>query len=390
LYAIGMEHPPTGEKSAGSYVATIGANGEPIVLERDRSLAVSGIMAVANQIAILGYNPSEHKSTAVFRMINSVGKVLWQHLEDSSHWNFPFGVIKLRGGYLLASFEKDFSPSPDQSTLTLTAVSTEGKPIKQQKYGLAIQPSNGLPRNLVTRPSGNIAIAFSGNLLRAPPISKAILVNPQTASRRFCRVPDATQILEVNPETLDLAANKVLENLSIVALNAAGTSILAAGQFTSDCRLEKRIRIVELNVNYEPKTIFESSNINSIEVRDLETTAGGNLLLGGRVWTFLPTALTFSLPPASQIGSSQFDPWSESFWDSNEQRPAAFILMMSRDGDVFGDKVIADLRGRGIAAMLPGPNGEYVAFGSAFGDRGWIAGIRLPERISTSPIAAPQ
>ena len=157
----------------------------------------------------------------------------------------------------------------------------------------------------------------------------------------------------------------------------------------SNCRLEKRIRVAELSKNLELTTIFESNNVNTLEVHDMKITPEGLFLLGGLTEIFLPTALTFALAPTSQFGSSQFDPWSESAWEI-EWRAAAFVLVLNRNGVVLGDKVISDPRGRSVSTLLPWSNGQYAAFGSAFGDRGWVAGIDLARQTGRFPGNSPQ
>jgi hypothetical protein len=131
------------------------------------------------------------------------------------------------------------------------------------------------------------------------------------------------------------------------------------------------------------------NNVNTLEVHDMKITPEGMFLLGGLTEIFLPTSLTFALAPTSQFGSPQFDPWSESAWEI-EWRAAAFVLVLNRNGVVLGDKVISDPRGRSVSTLLPWSNGQYAAFGSAFGDRGWVAGIGLARQTGRFPGNFPQ
>jgi CHAT domain-containing protein len=388
LYAIGMEHPPSGEKRAGSYLAKTDANGEPLVYERDRSLAASSIVAVADQVAVLGWYPSEHKSAAVFRMTDSAGQLLWEHLEESGYWNFPSGVLKSQRGYLLVSVEQNFTAAENNS-LVLTMVSSGGQGLERHKYPLAVRPDGVPPPAIAIDQSGNVVIAISGSLLDVPASQGRTWSNPQTATRRFCGVPQATEIFEVDQEAMDVKVRKVLQDLSIVVMTATDNHIFAAGNFKANCRVEERIRVAELSNALEPTTIFESNNVNTLKVHDMKATAEGTFLLGGLTGIFLPTAPTFALAPTSQPGSPQFDPWSESAWEI-EWRAAAFVLVLNRNGVVLGDKVILDARGRSVSTLLPGSEGQYVAFGSAFGDRGWVAGIRINELTATFPGSAPK
>jgi hypothetical protein len=345
-------------------------------------------VAVADQLAVLGWYPSEHKSAAVFRMTDSAGQLLWEHVEESGYWNFPSGILKSQRGYLLVSVERNFTAAENNS-LVLTMVSAGGQSLERHKYPLAVRPDAAAPRAIAIDQSGKVIIAISGSVLDVPATQGRIWFNPQTATRRFCGVPQSTEVLEVDQEAMDVKARKVLQDLSIVALTATDNHIFAAASFKSNCRLEKRIRVAELSKDLEPRTIFESNNVNTLEVHDMKITPAGMFLLGGLTEIFLPTALTFALAPTSQFGSSQFDPWSESAWEI-EWRAAAFVLVLNRNGVVLGDKVISDPRGRSVSTLLPWSNGQYAAFGSAFGDRGWVAGIDLARQTGRFPGNSPQ
>ena len=387
VYGAGMEHPPSGEKTAGSYLVKIGQGGAPIVIKRDPSLAVSGITAVGDQIAVLGYIPSDHKSTAVFELLDAQGHLTWRYAEDDGYWNFPFGVIQSASTYLLISIQTTYSDTK-HNALVITRVSNEGTRIDHRIYPLSIQPDPGLSRNIVMLPSNKLLIAVRGNGISDPKATQKIWVNPTTGSRRFCGVPSDTELLEVDPDTLAKEKTKVLENLYIVSINAAKGRLFAAGTSTSNCRLGKQTNIVELTHDFEATPVFTSTNVNSLDVLDMQITPDGHFLLGGRMATFLPTNPTFSIDPANQVGTSQFDPWSETIWETTESPQAAFVLLVDQDGMVLGDKVFSDPRSRSISTVRTSVDGQNLVFGSAFGDRGWIAGIRLSGQASSA--AAPR
>ena len=239
-------------------------------------------------------------------------------------------------------------------------------------------------------PSNKLLIAVRGNAISDPNAPQKIWVNPLTGSRKFCRAPSDTELLEIDPDTLATEKTKVLENLYIVSVKAARGRLFAAGTSTSNCRLEKQTNIVEFIHDYEAKPLFSSTNVNSLDVLDMQITTEGRFLLGGRMQTFLPINQTVSIDPANHVGTSQFDIWSEAFWETTatEWRQAAFVLLVDQDGMVLGDKVFSDPRSRSISTVRNWVGEQNLVFGSAFGDRGWIAGIRLSGQASSA--AAPK
>ena len=384
VYGVGKEEPPSGEKDPGSYLVKIDSAGAPVVIKRDSSLVVSGIAAVGDQIAVLGGRPSDHKSAAVFEMLDAQGHLSWQYAEDDGYWNFPLGVIQSGGTYLLISAQKTHADA-EHNALIITRVSNEGVPIDHRIYQLSIQPDPGPSRNVAVSPSNKLIIAVRGNPISDPKVTQKTWVNQRTGSRKFCPARNDTELLEIDPATLATEKTKVLENLYIVSIKAQKGRLFAAGTSTSNCRIEKQTNIVEFTRDYETKSIFVSTNVNNLGVLDMQITPAGQFLLGGLTLTFLPTNPTFS---ANQFGASQFDHGSEAFWDTTEWRSAAFVLLVDQAGVVLGDKVFSDPRGRGISTVRAWVGEKYLIFGSAFGKREWIAGIRLSGQASST--AAPR
>src|SRR5262249_4033488 len=129
----------------------------------DRSdLGAGSVVVSNNDIGLLGYRPSNQKSTAVFRLLGGDAQERWQHVVDSSLWNFPVSIVASGSGYILISIETDFSPSPKPSTLVLTLVSRQGDAEMQRRYPLSIQPDALKSKNVVLDSAGNLVIAIGG------------------------------------------------------------------------------------------------------------------------------------------------------------------------------------------------------------------------------------
>ena len=376
IYGVGMEHPPVGEKTAGSYLVKIDTNGTPLIVKRDPALAVSGVDAVGDQIAVLGYRPSEHKSAAVFEILDGNGDRRWEYVEDTGYWNFPFGIVPSGRNYLLISIQTDYS-SNDHNVLVITRVSSEGVRVDQKRILVSIRPDAALPRNIAVLPSHKLLIAVRGNAILDPKTPLKMWINPQTGTQRFCTQIAATEVFEVDPETFAVEKLKTLDDLYIARLNLANGRIFAAGTSTSNCRFEKQTNIVEISNDFDTRKVFQSSSVNSLEVLDMQVTEKGQFLLGGRVMTFFPKNPIPLIDPASQPGTPQFDPWNEEFWEITELRNSGFLLLADKDGSLLGDKVFSDPRSRSISTVRTRDDDKALVFGSAFGDRGWLAEVRL-------------
>ena len=287
IYGVGMEHPPVGEKTAGSYLVKIDTDGTPLIVKRDPALAVSGVDAVGDQIAVLGYRPSEHKSAAVFEMMDGNDDRRWEYVEDAGYWNFPLGIVPSGPNYLLISIQTDYS-SNDHNALVITRVSNEGVRVDQKRILVSIRPDNGLPRNIAVLPSHKLVIAVRGNVIIDPKTPSKMWINPQTGTPRFCTQMAATEVFQVDQETLAVEKSKTLDDLYIASLNLTNGRIFAAGTSTSNCRFEKQTNIVEISSDFDTRKVFQSSSVNSLEVLDMQVTEKGQFLLGGRVTTFFP------------------------------------------------------------------------------------------------------
>jgi CHAT domain-containing protein/tetratricopeptide (TPR) repeat protein len=385
-YYVGIERPPPGEKRAGSFLGTTDGNGNLLIESRDPRLAASGVVVVGNENAVFGYYPGDNKSSPLFRLLDPNGNLIWEHVEDSNRWAMPLDFIKVGTGYMLVSIENSFSNGAEKSSLIFTAVSDVGQVLRQRKYDISINPMSVLSRAIAVNEKGDIVIAIGGSKWETPADPMKTWTNPQTGTMRFCRSPDATQILEIDPRSLDVKADKLLENISVVSLIIKDGHVLAAGQFTSECRSEKRVKVIEMNASYDASVMFQSASINSVEVLDIKAAENGIILLSGIVRTFLPTALMATTMSIEELRNYKgVDPWSESFWDSGEKRGAAFVLALDSHGSVLGDRVFADPRDRSIRALVHETSDRWLAVGSAFGDRGWIAELRVSGQVTRSP-----
>src|SRR4029077_7415773 len=99
-----------------------------------------------------------------------------------------------------------------------------------------------------------------------------------------------TEILKIDVQSLQVLMQRVIPDVAVVSVKLSDGRLFAAGSFSVNCRLDKRVRFVELTPTLELKTMFESNNVNSLEVHDFEITSDGTVLLAGVTRTFLPTA----------------------------------------------------------------------------------------------------
>jgi CHAT domain-containing protein len=379
LYIMGMERPPPNEKRAGSYLGGILPSGNMQVIARDGELAVLGLVSIGSEIGSLGYFSEDKKSSAVFRLLNKDGQRQWQHVERGSLSNFPVSMIRTANGYILISIENDYSAHPQPSTLIFTLVSERGDTLKQRRYTLSVNPSVWW-KNTALNAERNLVVAVGGYM---PASSSSVWesrmwTNPQTGTKRFCfGTPNESEVFEIDTGSLDVIARKIIQNVSIVSLKFNDGHLYAASNVVINCEFNKGVNFGELDSDFELKTIFQSNYVNSLEVRDFEITSDGVILLAGTTRTFLPTAVTATKFSLEEI-KNFVDMWDESTWEKTELRGIGFILALSKDGIILGDRVFPDLRNRSFHAVLVTEKPDrLIAVGSAFGDRGWIAGLRL-------------
>jgi hypothetical protein len=377
FYSSGIEKPLLGEKVAGSYLAWFTENTEINNVIRDASISGARLAWLGDKLGEFGYYPHNNNTTsAVFRLLDAQGNLQWQHVEDSSMSIFPLNMLKTSRGYILLSVEVDYSPKAQPSFLDVTLIPELDGGVLQKRYAVNVRPQNLFSRMAVAgvEQNGSLVVAIGGTALTLNQQNRWI--NPLTGTIRICSAIEQTQILRLSGQTLDLENSENLNSFSIVSLQSSQGHLYASGQFSKNCRSEKGIVFGELGSDFGFRKIFESKNVNSLELRDMVVESDGVFLLAGTTRIFIPSAVTMKIVSAGQIFN-----WNDEFyWENSESRGAAFVLALRKDGSVLGDRVFTDLRARGISALITNPAGALVA-GNAFGDRGWIAGLRIPKDL---------
>jgi CHAT domain-containing protein len=368
FYATGIRMPRAGEKRGGSYSVRINPNTITEVVDRSELGALSVIVSNSD-VALLGYQPSEGKTAAVFRLLGSDGQEKWQHVVDSSLSNFPVSLISSPWGYILISIETDFSPSSKSSTLVLTLVSRQGDAEMQRRYPLSIQPDEFKSKNVVLDSAGNLVIAIGGRRRTSLNSQVRQWTNPLTGSKRYCTFGErATELFSIDQRTLDVVLQRVINDGAITAIRQVDGRLYAAMGFTPNCRIERSARLVQIGSDLNIMTIFETSSINGIEITDLEITPDYFLMVG-KISIFLPTSLIRKTISPQQLNEMM---WDDSIWEISEDRINAFVLVVGKDGNVLTDRVFHDVRNRSISRVAKQASDRFIAVGGALGDRGWI------------------
>jgi CHAT domain-containing protein len=386
LYAMGIQSPPAGGRRAGSYFARVQVGKNVEVIRRDGEIGASSIVAIDNEIGLLGYVPAETKSSAVFRLLDRDGTERWRHVVDGKLWNFPVSVLSSAGGFILVSIENDFSSSPAPSTLVLTLVTDQGTIERQRRFSIPLKGASSSPKHVLRDPNGNLIIAIAGTLFERPAGQPAVWTNPRTGSKKSCLGQDGTHLLAFDPRTFDVQSARTVYEGRVAALRQLDGRLYAAFKVNTNCRLEKNVRLAEVGAGFELKTIFQASNINSMEVNDFAATKDGFVLVGTTL-TFLPTALTREVLNIEEFAKSNL--WDESIWERGEEHRSAFVLVLGKDGAVVGDRVFPDVRNRSISNVVADKSGRFIAVGSAFGDRGWAIAFSLRQAGLDGPKGFP-
>jgi hypothetical protein len=125
--------------------------------------------------------------------------------------------------------------------------------------------------------------------------------------------------------------------------------------------------------NLESKTIFQTSNVNSIEITDFEITPE-HFVLVGRMRTFLPASSTRLSLKFDELKDKQ---WGDSFWENNEDQLSALVLVVDRNGALVSDRVFSGGATRAIQNVVALDSSHFVAAGSTFSERGWTVSFSL-------------
>lgn len=387
-YAIGIKSPPPGEKRAGSYVASIDAKGGMKVEIRDSELAASRIVSLGSDIGILGYYPascarcpqSTGNTSAVFRLLDQQLKERWKYVQQSAQWIFAKDIVRSREGFILVGFATDYSPQSQPSSILLTRISETGAASKQSRFIIPLK-NPVVARGIVHGPKGEMLVAVTGTAETSSSNTPSMWTNPQTGTKRFQCSRDTSIILSIDPDTLEIQQRSVISSAKISRLKEAEGHIFASMGFTRDCQLEKNVRLVEFEADFQPKTLFESTSVNSLEISDFAVT-DRHFILVGALFTFLPSALANETMSLDQMKNFRIpDLWDESIWDKADSIGNAAVITLGRDGRKQADRIFPDIRNRSLSAIAMRDGNHFVAVGSALGDVGWTIGLTLGDQL---------
>jgi CHAT domain-containing protein len=375
IFALGMQKPPAGEKRAGSYLARVKAGAGIEVVQRAPELAPSSLAQIGDDLGVFGFLSAEQGSSAAFRLLDKNGREKWGYVESGKHWNLPISAVRSSTGYIFLSTDVDKSPATTSATLIVTQLSESGRAVMQRRYSLPVAVGAHGPKNVVVEPNGTITVSLPGRLISKPSNQLLSWINPKTGTKTFCvGNPDATVLLSIDKDTLELRNQKILENVRVKTMRQQRDRLYAAIDFSKNCSLDTNVKLVEISPDFELRTIFESRSINSIEATDIEITPD-HFVLVGIAHTFLPTSSTRQ--PFSAEGQ-QTDLWKDEFWENiSEDRLSGFVLIVSPDGTQVSDRVFAGVAHRAISSLFNAGSGSFVAAGETFSARGWIMAFSL-------------
>jgi hypothetical protein len=224
-------------------------------------------------------------------------------------------------------------------------------------------------------------IAVTGTADLSSSSTPSMWTNPQTGTKRFQCSRDTSIILSIDPDTLEIQQRSAISAARITRLREAEGHIFASMSFTRDCQLETNVRLVEFDADFQPKTLFESTSVNSLEIRDFAVT-DRHFVLVGALFTFLPSALANETMSLDQLKNFKIpDLWDESIWDKADSIGNAAVIAVGRDGRKQADRIFRDIRNRSLSAIAMRDRNHFVAVGSALGDLGWTVGITLGNQL---------
>jgi hypothetical protein len=149
--------------------------------------------------------------------------------------------------------------------------------------------------------------------------------------------------------------------------------LYAAVNVSSKCSLSTNVKLVEISPEFELRTIFQTSNVSSVEVTDLEITSESFVLVG-KVSTFLPTSSVREAISADWIRDNY---WSASLLEKSEDQLSAFVLVVGKNGAYLGDRVFSGTSMRSIKSVVAVESRGFVTAGETGGERGWIMAFSL-------------
>ncbi|WP_038973288.1 CHAT domain-containing protein [Bradyrhizobium genomosp. III] len=372
IYALGIQRPAAGEKRAGSYLVRLNSGDNIELLEHAPDIAASSLVSVDGGLFVLGFVPAGQRSSAIFRLVDRDGREKWRYIEDSNLWNFPVSVVQSQKGYTLISIEREKPSAP--GNLIVSQVSASGNLVAQRRFPVPISIGAIAPKNVAVGSNGNLVVSVPGSLTSRSATQPAMWTNPNTGSKSFCvNNPDATVLLSIELETLDLRKQAIIENEEFVSLRQHEGQLFALTRFHSNCRIDTNSKIVEVLENFGTRSIFQTNSVNSVEATDFEI-AQDKFILVGRMRTFLPASSTRLPVNVEEIGARL---WSDAFWENNEDQLSAIVLIISRSGALVSDRVFSGVATRAIQNVVNLDSLSFVAAGSSFGERGWIMSFEL-------------
>jgi CHAT domain-containing protein len=387
-YAIGVELPPPGGRRAGSYVAKVDAKGTVEIGNRDAELAASRIVSLGSDLGVMGFYPntcttcpqSAGNTSAVFRLLDSKGRERWKYVQQSPQHIVAKSMLRNRNGFLLVAFSTDYSGQSRPSFLSLTQVSEAGIASKQSQITIPLKNPN-MARGFVRGAKGEIIVAVTGVAEDSwPSNTPSIWVNPQTAAKHFQCRQDSSILLSIDPATLEVRRQSTIPSAKIRQLRQVSRQIFGTMNFSRNCQWETNVRLVEFDAGLQPKTLFESSSVNSVAIEDFAVT-DKNFILVGILNTVLPPSLADKTVPLDELAKKLIpNLWDGSMWDTDIKAHAA-VIVVGRDGRKRADRVFLDARNRELSAIAMRDPDRFVAVGRALGDVGWTVGITLGHQL---------
>jgi hypothetical protein len=133
---------------------------------------------------------------------------------------------------------------------------------------------------------------------------------------------------------------------------------------------------VEVGAGFDLRTVFQTRNVNRIEVSDFLVTPE-NLIFVGAIRTFLPSDLIAEVPRRETAE----DLLSGVAYERREDVGSGFVLAIRKDGtpQAQADKVFPDQLSKSISNVVQMDDNRFIAVGSASGSRGWTVAFSLRE-----------
>ena len=267
------------------------------------------------------------------------------------------------------------SPLPP-STLILTTVSASGQLIAQRRYSVPLSSLASSSRAVAINRDGDIVVAIEGILTGSSSTQPLMWTNADTGTKKYCALNDASALILFSPNDLELRKQQVFDHAHVRALRRDGDSLYAAIGIETNCSLSETLRLAELDLRLELKSIYQSDYVNSLDVKDFWITQD-KFVLVGQLRRFLPSVLVRQSRGFDSLAHSLL---GDDIWEMGDERRSAFVLIIRKDGALVADRVLSDDTHRVLASIVSVDTDHFVAGRSAFGDLGWLIGFKLGKR----------